>query len=168
MNFQNMQLSSLFVKLSLEFHLQSFLNLLVNFKIRKINFKNLTFLIFAAIIIVLILLFVFIWFLDGMILIIIGVKIFSISRRLVYSEHARFDEHQKWYWICVKFYCIMLVTVPYEIFILTSKFNLFFLMMANFINVFTAIIISITLLGRKKVKILMFGKYSKIYNQETK
>jgi len=62
----------------------------------------------------------------------------------------------------------MLVTVPYEICTMTSKFNLFFLMMASFINVFSAIIITITLLGRKKVKTLMFGKYRGIYNQESK
>ncbi|KAL7036869.1 hypothetical protein ACKWTF_008972 [Chironomus riparius] len=118
------------------------------------------------IIIILILLFVSIWFFDAMILIIIGFKILSVSQRLLHSEQARFDEHQKWYWICVKFHFLMLVTFPFETLALTSKFNLLFFLLASFINVFTACIITITLLGRKKVKILLFKNYREIYNQD--
>ncbi|XP_070491495.1 G-protein coupled receptor Mth-like [Chironomus tepperi] len=118
------------------------------------------------VVIILALLFVFIWITDFIILIITGIQIFIISRRLSHSEQSRFDEHLKWYWICVKLYFIMLVTIPYEIYIFTSDFNFYFLILASFINVFTAFVITITLLGRKNVKILLFKKYRGFIDDE--
>ncbi|KAL7036863.1 hypothetical protein ACKWTF_008966 [Chironomus riparius] len=109
----------------------------------------------------------FIGFIDIILLIITGIKVLIVSRHLTHSEQPKFDTERKWYWITVKLSLIMLVTWKF-VFITWEDINYHLLtnFISDFVMIFTAVIISIILLGRKQVKILLFGKYHAMLNVE--
>lgn len=85
---------------------------------------------------------------------------------MTHSDQARFDDERKWYWIIVKLCLIMLITWPFQMLSWLVEFSLHGFMTQDFILLFTAITATIILLGRKKVKNSMFGKYHGINNAE--
>ncbi|KAL7036862.1 hypothetical protein ACKWTF_008966 [Chironomus riparius] len=139
----------------------------------------LTFIIFSAFLLVwerisddsrqhyLYVIYFFIGFIDIILLIITGIKVLIVSRHLTHSEQPKFDTERKWYWITVKLSLIMLVTWKF-VFITWEDINYHLLtnFISDFVMIFTAVIISIILLGRKQVKILLFGKYHAMLNVE--
>ena len=68
----------------------------------------------------------------------------------------------------MKLSLIMLVTWPFVIPTWSNnRFELFISIISDFVMIFTAIITSIILIGRKQVRILIFGKYRGISNVES-
>ena len=60
----------------------------------------------------------------------------------------------------------MVVTWPFEVYAWTNNFNLFGETMADFINLLTATTIMLMLVGRQKVRVLLFGKYREVLDVE--
>lgn len=108
----------------------------------------------------------FIGFVDIVLLILTGVKIFRTSRHLEHSEQARFDSEKKWYWIIIKITLMMLVTWAFEISLWSRDFNMLKETAGDFINLLTATTILLMLVGREKARILLFGKYREVYDIE--
>lgn len=109
----------------------------------------------------------FIGFMDVILLIVIGIKMLTLSRHLSHSEQPLFDNEKKWYWITVKLSLIMLVTWPFVFFTWTNNtFNLLSNILSDFVMTLTAITVAIILIGRKDVKFLVFRKYRGILNVE--
>jgi len=89
-----------------------------------------------------------------------------LSRHLTHSEQAKFDFERKWFWITVKLALIMLVTWPTQAYVWKSNFKLFNFIFADCIILLTAVTIFVILIGRKKIRILLLGKYRGISNVE--
>ncbi|KAL7036865.1 hypothetical protein ACKWTF_008968 [Chironomus riparius] len=110
----------------------------------------------------------FIGFLDIFLMIVIGIKVFILSRHISHSEQPLFDIETKWYWITVKLSLIMLATWPFVMLSCSNnRFDLLISLSSDFVIILTAIMISVILLGRKQVRILIFGKYRGILNVES-
>lgn len=114
----------------------------------------------------LIFIYVIIILVDIILLIITGVMIIMISRHLQHSEQAKFDIERKWFWIVLELLLIIFVTWPFEIYLWSHRFDLFADTIGDFINLFTAITISIILVGREKARILLFKKYRQMRDIE--
>ncbi|XP_070491518.1 G-protein coupled receptor Mth2-like isoform X3 [Chironomus tepperi] len=104
----------------------------------------------------------FIGFIDVVLLIITGVKIIYRSRHLEHSEQARFDTEKKWYYIIIKISLMMMVTLLFEISIWSRDFNLLIETTVDFVSLLTATSMFLMLVGREKVRILLFGKYREV------
>ena len=103
---------------------------------------------------------------DVVVLIITGIMILIISRSMTLSDQSRFKEEKKWFWIIVKLSLIMLITWPFQILDWLVEFHLHGFIVQDSILLFTAITATIILLGRKKVRNVMFGEYQGINNTE--
>lgn len=100
----------------------------------------------------------FIAVLDVILLVVTGVKIFILSRHLKQSEQSIFNHERKWFWTTVKLSLIMLVTWPTQVHVWKTNFKLFNMILSDCTILLTAITIFVILIGRKKVRDLLFKK----------
>jgi len=94
--------------------------------------------------------------LDAIILVIIGIRIFILSRHLTSSERKRFDFERKWFWITIELSLIMLITWSIQVYVWIHDYKMLNFILSDCILLLTALTIFIILIGRKNVKILLF------------
>jgi len=104
----------------------------------------------------------FIGILDGIVWVITGFKIYTLSRHPTFSELARFHLEKKWFWICMIYSITILTTCSFQFLTITEGFNLLVYIIADTTLLLTTITITIISLGRKKVRDTAFGKYTGI------
>jgi len=93
--------------------------------------------------------------LDAIILVIIGIRIFILSRHLT-SEQPIFNNERKWVWTTVELSLIMLMTWSTQVYVWIHDYKMLSFILTDCILLLTSLTIFIILIGRKNVKILLF------------
>ncbi|CAG9805350.1 unnamed protein product [Chironomus riparius] len=106
----------------------------------------------------LIFLYTIIGFVDIFLLVVTGLKILLTAQDL--ANYKKFENGTKTLWIIIKLSIIMLTTWPFESFLWREDFDVPTETVVDFINLLTALTISLMLM--RSDKILLFGKYQQV------
>jgi hypothetical protein len=112
------------------------------------------------------LIYLFIAVLDVILLIITAIKLFTKSFTSDSSQNSQFANETKWFWIIIKLSVIMSISWQFESSLWREDFDIITETIVDFVNLFTAATLSFMLLGRRKTKILLFGKYQEVKDVE--